>query len=152
GSLRVPAHCCGIYAYKLTFGIIPTRGHTPPMSAPLPYERDLTVIGPMARSAADLSLLLDVLAEPDPVSSGKAMTLTFPPSRADTLSEFGVLVLDSHPLIATRADVRSAIDDLAAHLHRSGAKLARQSSLLPDQVEASRLYMRLLMASFSLTM
>lgn len=35
GFLRVPAHCCGVYAHKPSFGILPGRGHTVPISAPL---------------------------------------------------------------------------------------------------------------------
>ena len=49
-----------------------SRGHTPPPLPPLPLDRDLAVIGPMARCAADLSLLLDVIAGPDPLEAGKA--------------------------------------------------------------------------------
>src|SRR4029453_9275718 len=70
GSLRVPAFHCGVYAHKPTFGLVPARGHTPPPLAPLPAAPDLAVIGPMARSAADLSLLLDVIADPDPLEAG----------------------------------------------------------------------------------
>ena len=66
GSLRVPAFHCGVYAHKPTFALVPPRGNTPPGLPPLPFDRDLSVMGPMARSAADLSLLLDVIAGPDP--------------------------------------------------------------------------------------
>jgi len=151
GSLRVPAHCCGIFAHKPSFGLLPGRGHTPPTVPPLPYERDLTVIGPMTRSAADLSLLFDVLAEPDEMTSGKAFKLTLPPSRHDNLRDYRVFVIDTHPLIPTSASVLAAIDGLAAQLDQAGAKVARQSPLLPDLTEASRLYMRLLMSSLSST-
>lgn len=152
GSLRVPAHCCGIYAHKPSFGILPGRGHTVPMSAPLPYDRDLAVIGPMARSAADLTLLFDVLAQPDPYASGKGFTLSLPPARQENLADFRVLVLDSHPAIPTSATVREAIDDLSVQLERMGVRLALDSARLPDQVEASRVYMRLLMSSLSSTL
>src|SRR5579862_9552597 len=64
GSLRVPAFHCGIFAHKPTQGLVPFRGHTPPPFPPLPHDRDMGGIGPMARSAADLSLLLDVIAGP----------------------------------------------------------------------------------------
>jgi amidase len=67
GSLRVPAFHCGVYAHKPTFALVPSRGHTPPPFPPLPFDRDLSVIGPMARSAADLALLLDAIAGPDPL-------------------------------------------------------------------------------------
>jgi amidase len=64
GSLRAPAFHCGVYAHKPTFNLVPVRGHTPPPFPPLPIDRDMAVVGPMARGAADLSLLLDVMAGP----------------------------------------------------------------------------------------
>ena len=73
GSLRVPAFHCGVYAHKPTFALVPSRGHTPPPLPPLPFDRDLAVIGPMARGAADLSLLLDAIAGPDPLEAGKGL-------------------------------------------------------------------------------
>jgi amidase len=149
GSLRAPAHYCGVYAHKPTFGLLPGRGHTPPPARPLPYERDLTVIGPMARSAADLSLMLDILAAPDETTLGRAYRLALPPARHDDLPGYRVFVLNSHPLIPTASSVRTAIDRLAGQIAKAGAKVVRQSSLLPDQIEAARLYMRLLMSSLS---
>ena len=65
GSLRVPAHYCGVFAHKPTYGILPGRGQTPPGVLALPSSIDLAVVGPMARSAADLSLAMDILAGPD---------------------------------------------------------------------------------------
>ena len=50
GSLRVPAFHCGVYAHKPTFDLVPPRGHTPPPLPPLPLDRDLAVVGPMART------------------------------------------------------------------------------------------------------
>ncbi len=83
-----PAFHCGIYAHKPTFALVPPRGHIPPPLPPLPFERDLTVIGPMARSAADLSLLLDVIAGPDPIEAGKAYHVALPPPRHGDAQEF----------------------------------------------------------------
>src|SRR5262249_20277760 len=70
GSLRVPAFHCGVYAHKPTYALVASRGHVPPPLPALPFDRDLAVIGPMARCAADLSLLLDVMAGPDPLEAG----------------------------------------------------------------------------------
>ena len=149
GSLRAPAHYCGVYAHKPTFGLLPTRGHTPPPFPPVPTERDLSVIGPMARSAADLSLLLDILAEPDELTLGMAYRLALPPARHDDLASYRVLFFDTHPLIPTAASVRSALDRLAEQLAAAGATVARESPLLPDQAEAGRLYLRLLFSVLS---
>src|SRR5580704_1959936 len=66
GSLRVPAHFCGVYAHKPTLGLVPVRGYSPPPPrSPLLGDCDLAVVGPMARTASDLGLALDVIAGPD---------------------------------------------------------------------------------------
>jgi amidase len=147
GSLREPAHFCGVYAHKASFGLLPSRGHTVPPAPPLAYERDLTAIGPMARSAGDLALLLGLLADPDETGIGIAHRLALRPARHDELGDYRVLVLDTHPSIATAASVRGAIDGLAGRLAGAGARVERESALLPDPVEAARLYMRLLMGA-----
>jgi amidase len=151
GSLRVPAFHCGVYAHKPTLALAPSRGHLPPALPPLPSNRDLAVIGPMARSAADLSLLLDVMAEPDPIEDGVAYRLELPPPRHNALKDFRILLIDSDPLLPTDSDVRGAIEKLAADLGRAGVKVTRQSPLLPDFAASSRLYMRLLMSLLGAT-
>ena len=62
GSLRIPASFCGVYAHKPTHGLVSQRGHVPPPPGTI-AEGDLNVIGPMARSARDLRLLLSVIAD-----------------------------------------------------------------------------------------
>jgi amidase len=146
GSLRVPAFHCGIYAHKPTFALVPPRGHTPPPFPPLPLDREMAVIGPMARSAADLSLLLDVIAGPDPLEAGVGYRLALPPPRHNELKSFRVLVIDSDPILPANAEIRDAIAKLAGNLARSGASVTRQSPLLPDFAQSSRLYMRMLMS------
>jgi amidase len=151
GSLRVPAFHCGVYAHKPTFALAPSRGHTPPPFPPLPFDRDLAVIGPMARSAADLSLLLDVIAGPDPMEAGKAYTLALPPPRHGALKNFRVLLIDTDPVMPTNAAVRAAFDRLAANLGKADVKIERQSPLLPDFAASSRLYMRMLLSFLGAT-
>ena len=149
GSLRVPAFHCGVFAHKSTQGLVPFRGHVPPPFPPLPADRDMGSIGPMARSAADLSLLLDVIAGPDPLDSGKAYHLSLPPSRHADLKSFRVLVIDSDSFMPTDHIVRAAIDRLAADLVKSGVGVTRESPLWPDFASASRLFMRMLMSALS---
>jgi amidase len=146
GSLRVPAFHCGVYAHKPTFNVVPVRGHTPPPFPPIPNDRDMAVIGPMARSAADLTLLLDVIAGPDPLDSGVGYKLALPPSRHADLKSFRVLLIDSDPVLPTNKDVRGAIGKLAVDLGKAGVSVTRQSPLWPDFAESSRLYMRLLIS------
>src|SRR4051794_4329009 len=146
GSLRVPAFHCGIYAHKPTFNLVAMRGHTPPPLPPLPFERDLSVIGPMARSAADLSLVLDVMAGPDPIDAGLAYRLELPAARHTAFRDFRVLVIDTDPVLPTDTAVRGTINTLADNLAKAGVKIARSSPLLPDFAASSRLYMRMLMS------
>src|SRR4051794_7250848 len=145
GSLRVPAFHCGVYAHKPTYNLCPTRGHTPPPFPAIPMERDMAVIGPMARSAVDLPPLLGVMGGPHPFGPGIGYKLPLPEARHPAAQEFRVLVIDSHPLLPANADIRGAIVKLAGQLTGTGARVARESPLFPDFTEASRLYMRMLM-------
>lgn len=141
GSIRVPAHFCGLFGHKPSFAILPMRGHgLPGMDAPA----DLSVIGPLARTAEDLSLALDVVAGPD-VPESAAWGLDLPAPRANALSGFRVLLLDHHPLVPVASDIRRALNDLADRLARAGAAVSRDTSILPDLVEANRIFETLLL-------
>lgn len=108
GSLRTPASFCGVYAHKPTLGLVANRGMVPPTTPALPTDLDLAVVGPMARTARDLTLLLDVMAGPDPLTLGVAHDLKLPLARHQRLSDFRVLVLDEHPFLPTGSAVRAA--------------------------------------------
>ena len=54
GSIRNPAHYCGVFGHKPTWGLLPPRGH----AAPGIVAQSSPVIGPIARSAGDLEALL----------------------------------------------------------------------------------------------
>ena len=144
GSLRTPAHFCGVYAHKPTLGLAATRGMVPPDAPALPVEPDLAVVGPMARTARDLTLLLDVMAGPDPLTHGVAYDVTLPPARHERLGDFRVLVLDEHPLIPTGSAVRAGVHRVADALADAGARVERHTPLLPDLTEAGLLYTQLL--------
>jgi amidase len=150
GSLRVPAHYCGVFAHKPTHDLVPMRGTAPP-GAPLlsvPANVDLAVVGPMARSAGDLALALDVIAGPDDADA-VGYSLALPPPRHAALADFRVLVLDEHPLLPTAASVRAALAAIADGLAKSGCKVARTSSLLPDLALLGRTYTQLLLSFVS---
>lgn len=147
GSLRNPAHFCGVYAHKPTFGLVPARGMVPPHTPALPIEGDLGVCDPMARTARDLSLLLDVLAGPDPLTQGIAYDLALPPARHQKLSGYRVLVLDEHPLLPTGSAVRAGVLRVATALTEAGAHVERHSTLLPDLTEAALLYAQLMVST-----
>jgi Asp-tRNA(Asn)/Glu-tRNA(Gln) amidotransferase A subunit family amidase len=143
GSLRTPAHYCGVYAHKPTLNLLPPRGHAIPGTTP--READLAVVGPMARSAADLDLLLEVTAGPDEARAGIAYRLALPPARHNALKAYRVLVINDHPSLPTAASVRTALDRLAQRLVKAGVTVAHASPLLPDLVDSAKLFMSLLM-------
>ncbi|MCX0274821.1 amidase [Nocardia zapadnayensis] len=147
GSLRTPAHFCGIYAHKPTLGLAPTRGMVAPPAPALPIDLDLAVVGPMARTARDLTLLLDVMAGPDPLTHGLAYDVVLPPARHERLADFRVLIIEDHPLIPTGSAVRAGVNRVAAALVDEGARVERRSPLLPDPTEAGTLYMLLMLSN-----
>jgi amidase len=149
GSLRCPAHFCGVFSHKPSVDLVPWRGSGPPETPPIPFVGYLAVIGPMARGAADLALELQVLAGPDELWDGIGYKLALPLPRHDKLADFRVLVIDTHPLCPTANSVRSALDSLADRLAKAGCAIARTNSELPNLARTTRNYVELLAAFFA---
>jgi len=150
GSLRAPAHFCGVFSHKPTLDLVPQRGPGPPQIPAVPVRGDLAVYGPMARSAADLALELEVLAGPDELAEGVGYKLSLPPPRHETLPDFRVLVIDTHPLCPTAASIKTALNRLADRLAKLGCRVSRESPKLPDLARTTRTYGELLSAVYSL--
>ncbi len=145
GSLRTPAAYCGVVGHKPSYGIVPSRGQTFPGLTPLPSPGDgLSVVGPMARTAGDIALALEVIAGPDEQRDGVGWRLVLPQPRHRALADFRVLLIDTHPIGATAEAIRAALAQLGDRLAKAGATVTRQSPLLPDLGETTRNYMRLL--------
>lgn len=125
GSIRQPAHCCGVYGHLATHGIVPQRGHLP--SVPVDdvgAVLDLFSIGPMARHPRDLALALDVIAGPDPVGPvGWQLALPPPTVPVDTVRGVRVAVVADHAACPTSSDVRSALARTADALGDAGAEV-----------------------------
>ena len=149
GSLRAPAHFCGVCAHKPSLDLVPLRGSGPPQMPPIPVVGKMSVNGPMARSAADLALELDVIAEPDPMWQGIGYKLALPSPRHDKLADFRVLVIDEHPLCPTASSIRSALNTLAGNLAKAGCQVGRSNPHQPNLARTTRNYAELLLASFS---
>ncbi len=119
GSIRVPANWCGVYGHKPTHGIIPERGHIPGPPGML-SEADLSVIGPLARSAEDLDLLLGVMAGPRP-DRARAWNLTLPPPRAKSLRDYRIAAWLDDASFAVDTSVGAVLGQAVASLRGAGA-------------------------------
>ncbi|HEX7946121.1 MAG TPA: amidase family protein, partial [Phenylobacterium sp.] len=146
GSIRVPAHFCGVFGHKPTYDLIPLRGHAPPGVDGGSIA--LAVVGPLARSAADLDRALSVTAGPEAYMA-KGYKLDLPAARHADLADYRVLVLSQHPLVTTDDEVSGTLDTLAARLDALGARVDRASDLMPDLAAQHGVYMGLLGAAMS---
>src|ERR1700738_3003192 len=114
GSIRVPAHFCGICGLKPTPGRIPATGHFPAGIGAFAW---IGVVGPMARTTADVRVLFEVMTGPDP---GDALSAAVPVREVGDRQRKGLRVgiLESDVLDAadeeTNAAVAKAANNLAA--------------------------------------
>jgi amidase len=148
GSIRVPAHCCGVFGHKPSHGLVPQRGHIPGVPGTL-TERDLNVIGPLARSVDDLELALDVLAGPLPELS-HAVSLRLPPARGARLADFRAAAWLDEPTCPVDREMRGLLEQAADALTKTGARIDREARPAVDFRAAVDLYVALLMPIMSL--
>ena len=121
GSIRVPAHNCGVFGHKPSWGLVPQRGHIPGPPGML-GEPDINVCGPIARSASDLSLLFDVLAGPPP-ESAHAWRLELPPPRHAALRDYRVAVWIDETGLPIDAEVRRCLAAAVDAVRAAGARV-----------------------------
>ena len=142
GSIRVPAHYCGVYGHKPSYGVVPSRGHIPPLPGQL-ISYELAVSGPLARSAYDLELALDVLVGPGE-RDRPAWTVTIPPSRHERLADFRV-ALWVDDTYAVDSGYLAAIDSFVEDLRKVGvsADVARPEI---DPAQSYEIYLDVLLA------
>ncbi|MBI5506055.1 MAG: amidase [Deltaproteobacteria bacterium] len=146
GSIRVPAHWCGVYGHKPTHGIVPQRGHIPGPPGML-SEADLAVIGPLARSAEDLELLLGVMAGPLE-DRARAWKLALPPPRRQHLRDYRIAAWLDDANFTVDASVAGVLGQTVAALRAAGAKVdetARPGFSLAEIVDV---YLQLLYPVF----
>src|SRR5213083_3088860 len=131
-SIRNPAHFCGVYGHKPTWGIVPRTGQALPwQGAPV----DIDVVGPLARSADDLALALGVMAGPDEIeAAGWALKLR--PPRQKRLRDFRVALMLDAPAIAVDREVQDRLQALANFLRRSKVSVDERARPAIDTDEA----------------
>jgi amidase len=123
GSIRIPAAFCGVYGHRPSDTAVPRYGHVP--GSPLPNPAAVMAVqGPLARSAPDLELALDVIAGPV-VGEDVAWRLELPPARHTSLADFRVAILPQAPWLPVDNEITVALDDLVTRLSQLGTKLAQ---------------------------
>uniref|UniRef100_A0AC62AEA1 Umgsp2 n=4 Tax=uncultured bacterium TaxID=77133 RepID=A0AC62AEA1_9BACT len=132
GSIRVPAHFCGVWGLKTTFDAVSLEGHYFPRTDSA--KADLSVVGPMARTPADLALALDITSK-----------VPLPQSRIANLSGLRILLLTAHPETVADSATISAVERAAAACEASGATVATSSPDLPDLSALVADYTRMLL-------
>ncbi len=121
GSVRIPSHCCGVFGLKPTFGVIPQRGYLDHVGGGT-TDADINVFGPIARSAADLDLLLDVLAGPLDTAA-VAWHLELPPSRFTDADGLRVGVWFDERAAPIDREYRALLGATADRLANAGARV-----------------------------
>ncbi len=144
GSIRVPAHFCGVFGHKPTWGLLPNYGD--PLTSPA-APTDISVIGPLSRSATDLIAALDILSAPDPDETG--LTLNLPAPRFTSLKDLRVAVWAEQPGATTDSETVAAMHTLADSLERQGVSVSRSARPAFDPIKAYYLYLRLLDTGWS---
>ena len=117
GSIRAPAHFAGICGLKPTPGRVPSTGHFPSGAGLLSW---LGVVGPIARTIADVRALFEVLAGPDP---GDALSAPVPLSNIDRstqLKDLRIGLLESSALPKASTETEAAVQKAAALLADQG--------------------------------
>jgi amidase len=117
GSIRNPAHYCGVFGHKPTWNLVPARGHS---LAGILSGPDIAVVGPLGRSAADLKLSLELTAGPDEIHArGYKLALEKPKQRG--LRDFRVAVWNDDPIAPVSREVRARVDAVADAFRQDGA-------------------------------
>lgn len=132
-SIRNPAHFCGIFGHKTSYGLVSRQGHTHPIANGREvHAGPLSVVGPLARSAQDLALLLEVTADV-PLKRGNK-----------PLSQCRMLAILDHPASEIDQMVRAPIEAALETLEKAGVRVDRDSPLIPDLARQHHDYFKLL--------
>jgi len=148
GSIQTPAHFCGIYGHKSSLGLVPLDGHVPPPPGRVDAIIDLGVAGPMARSAQDLLLELQVIAGPKPAEA-RAYRWNLPAARGASLRDYRIGYVLDDPFCRVSSEVGDVLASTIEALRKRDVTLTEG---WPAGIQGQAnfdLYLPLLAAAFS---
>jgi len=131
GSIRVPAHFSGICGLKPTPGRVPSTGHYPASGGPFAL---IGVVGPMARTVADLKAMFEVMQGPDDGDSCAAPVPLRWPSDAE-VKKLRVGYFEDDGRTPVTPEIRAAVRTAAAALRRTGFQV---EPFRPEGLEEAR--------------
>lgn len=120
GSIRNPAHFCGVFGHKPTWNLVWMRGHSPP--GDIRAAPDISVIGPMARTAEDLDIAMRHLAGPDDIMA-RGYRLDLPSLDGGSVRNLRVAVWSDDTMCPVSSEVRKRVETVAAALRGLGARV-----------------------------
>ena len=144
-SIRNPAHYCGVYGHKPTYGVVPYRGHLLPGTV---QPSDISVAGPLARSASDLAIMMKLLAGTDGTEA-RGYKLTLPPAKQTSLKQFRVAVMVTDEQSEVDLPVQDLIGALTAFLGKRVKKLSTTARPGFSTREAMDVYIAMLRSATS---
>lgn len=143
-SIRNPAHYCGVYGHKPSWGVVPMAGHQLPGMGCID-ALDIAVVGPMARSAEDLELAMQVLTSPLQQFGRHGWSPTSWCDSGMPAHRLRVAIMANDPVAEVDASVEQALLALADHLEREGLTVNREARPV-DSRESHTTYIGLLRA------
>ena len=144
-SIRNPAHYCGVWGHKPTWGICSPRGQAMPG---IVAASDISVVGPLARSAEDLEIALKVMQGPD-VIDGTGWKLALPAPAKTKFSQLRIAVMLNDKNAEVDREVQQIVQGVADFLAKKKAKLSDKARPDIDTTELQRTYILLLRAATS---
>ena len=142
GSIRVPAHFCGLFGHKPSYNIISEVGHMPPPPGSVLTGNGLSVAGPLARSPEDLEIALDVLVAAQ-VQDSSAWKIKLPKARTQKVKELKIAVWPDEPYAEVDDEITNLINETADDLKHAGAQV--ETANLPISFEEiDKIYSQLL--------
>jgi amidase len=125
GSVRDPAHFCGLAAWKPTAGLVPTTGVIDEDGPIGPMVDPRTQVGVLARSVGDLALVGPIVAGPDGLDAGVApVGSAFAGADAADVDALGVAVMTDNGVVAPSADTVATVRAAADALDALGARVS----------------------------